>query len=205
MEFGRLGKTESLLNQYFSAGAEDYRGWEWYFLQTLLHDYVHVLDHGTRNFQQVVWSSDGESLFTLGHGGVIHWDATSGESLGRYNAQREYSGEYLNLVERDTKTPRSWKVCMSVALSTLELSDRKVEGWTCPLDKQHAVAGANSVEVFGVTNGQLSTVIRVADGDVSTFSLEPRRCSVSHRHHKPNGSSVGCARISPVRRIPWAR
>jgi serine/threonine protein kinase len=60
-------------------GAADLRGWEWYYLRSLLHRDLFTLSGHTNEVDSVAWSPDGKFLVSGSRDGTIKvWDVTNG-------------------------------------------------------------------------------------------------------------------------------
>ena len=60
-------------------GATDQRGWEWYYLRSLMHLDLFTLSGHTNEVNSVAWSPDGKRLTSCSADNTIKiWDANSG-------------------------------------------------------------------------------------------------------------------------------
>src|SRR5439155_25366946 len=71
---GEIGRLEEILGRYGDqASGLDQRGWEWYYLYSLGHQY-RVLRGHTTPVEAVVWSPDGKRLASPDWKGTKIWD-----------------------------------------------------------------------------------------------------------------------------------
>ncbi len=88
-ESGHVNKVFDRLDQYFPRDKPDFRGWEWYYLQSLCHQALRALYPMPREKSRldyhsrvtVAWSPDGRWLATGGSAGLMVWDPDTDELI----------------------------------------------------------------------------------------------------------------------------
>ncbi|MHC4543355.1 MAG: ankyrin repeat domain-containing protein [Planctomycetota bacterium] len=166
-EGGRVARLWELLDVHRpKPGDQDFRGWEWYYLQALLHKDLFTLRGHTDAVRSVAWNPDRRHLASASDDHTVRiWDAVEGKQISvlRGHTARVNSaawspdGRYLASAS-DDETVKIWD--WTTGKTILMLGEHKCPvssvTWS-PDSKQLASAGEDSkVRVWDAATGKES-------------------------------------------------
>jgi len=185
-EKGDAGRLWSFLDGHRpKPGEEDLRGWEWYYLQALLHKDLHTFRGHVGTVHAVDWSQDGSRLASAGEDHTLRvWSGVGGKPLGvlRGHSARvtsvAWSPDSRHLASAsDDGTVRIWDWEKSEVIATLTGHRGPVNAVAWRADgRQLASAGKDSkVKVWDVATGEesLSLCCGQRTGPLSSVSWSP--------------------------------
>jgi WD40 repeat protein/serine/threonine protein kinase len=166
-EDGRVARLWELLDAHRPKdGDQDFRGWEWYYLQSLLNRDLFTLRGHTGAVNSVAWSPDRRHLASGSDDHTVRiWDTVEakpisvlrGHSLQVNSVAWSPDGRYLASASND-ETVRIWDWAAEEVVHTLTEHKQKVHSVTwSPDGKQLASAGKGStVRIWDSATGKES-------------------------------------------------
>ena len=153
-EKGEIRSMSNLLQQHIPAKDEkDRRGWEWYYLQSLPHSYLHNIVADRKKVHSISSSPDRKLLATGGGEGIVRiWDAENGTKLAElkghektiYSVAWSPDGRFLASGGNDGKTI-IWKTGSFEKLFTLDCEQVAYSVSWSPDGKRIAVGGLGNL------------------------------------------------------------
>ena len=193
-EGGRVGGLGRLLDSHRpKPGERDFRGWEWYYLQSLLHRDLRTLWGHTDEVWSVAWSPDGQHVASASDDHTVRiWDVAEGKTIhvlrGHTAAVRSVAwspdGRYVASASHDG-TVRMWDWSKAALVRTLIGHEGIVHSVAWKADcEQLASAGADStIRIWDAATGEAS----------STFLCDKRTEPVLSVAWSPGGESLAAS------------
>jgi WD40 repeat protein len=166
-EGGRVGRLWELLDAHRPKhGDQDFRGWEWYYLQSLLHKDLFTLRGHTGAVNSVAWSPDRRHVASGSDDHTVRiWDAVKAKPVSVLRGHRlqvnsvAWSPDGRHLASAsDDETVKVWNWAAEEVVHTLSGHKQAVQSVTwSPDGKRLASAGEGSmVRVWDSATGKES-------------------------------------------------
>jgi WD40 repeat protein/serine/threonine protein kinase len=183
-EDGRLGGFRGLLDRHRPAPQRpDLRGWEWYYLNSLLHRDIRTMSRGPEAVRSVDWHPDGHRLASAGDQGLVTiWDPETGSILEEFTGhigpvyEIEWSGDGSLLASAGADgTVRLWKPGTTREVLVYKESSKAVRALAWSHDGKSIVSGGDdrTLRQWDVATGNTLTTGSVG-GSVLTIDFHPR-------------------------------